>query len=108
VTFFRCQETYIVGEDNAGPILVPNHSRPSERTHHLDIQYFASQEWVKPGLVTFFNIAYFANHADDLSDIFYRILFCHHFNRMMGYYGLPHATHKIWIDNPNDNTPSVD
>jgi hypothetical protein len=32
-----------VGEDNASTILISNHNRPSGRTRHLDIQYFASQ-----------------------------------------------------------------
>lgn len=94
-----------VGEDNAGTIQIANHNRPSGRTRHLDLQYFASQEWVQRGLMKFFKICGTANPSDAMSKVLYRILFYRHFDRLQGYYGSPHATHAVYLENPNDNTP---
>jgi hypothetical protein len=96
-----------VGEDNAGTILISNHNRPSGRTRHLDIQYFASQEWVQLGLMKYFKICGTVNPSDAMSKFLYRILFYRHFDRVQGYFGSPYTTHYVFLDNPNNNTPAV-
>jgi hypothetical protein len=35
------------GEGNQGTIMIAHHRRPSGRTRHMDLQYFATQEWVQ-------------------------------------------------------------
>jgi hypothetical protein len=69
-----------VGEDDAGTILISNHNRPSGRTRHMDIQYFASQEWVQLGLMKYFKICGTVNPADAMSKVLYLILFYRHFD----------------------------
>jgi hypothetical protein len=93
----------LVGEDNQGTILLANHRRPSVRTRHMDIQYFATQEWTHQVLIRFFKIDGKANPSDALSKVLYRVLHRRHFNRLMGYYGSPHATHTSFITNPHNN-----
>jgi hypothetical protein len=46
------------GEDNQGTItiMIAHHRQPSGRTWHMDLRYFATQEWVQQGLMTFFKI----------------------------------------------------
>jgi hypothetical protein len=60
-----------VGEDNVGTILISNHNRPSGRTRHPDIPYFASQEWVQLRLMKYFKICGTVNPADTMSKIIY-------------------------------------
>jgi hypothetical protein len=96
----------LVGEDHQGTILLANHRRPSGRTRHMDIQYFATQEWTQQGLILFSKIDGKANPSDALSKVIYRILHRRHFDRLMGYCGSPHATHTSFIKNPNNNPTS--
>jgi hypothetical protein len=94
------------GEDNQGTIMIAHHRRPSGRTRHIDLQFFATQEWFQQGLMTFFKFNGQANPADALSKVLYRILHRRHFDRMMGYYGSPHILHAVYRTNPNDNPSS--
>jgi hypothetical protein len=64
---FPITQPTLVAEDNAGTILVANHRRPSGRTHHLDIQYFATQEWVQCGIMRFYKTDGTANPSDAMS-----------------------------------------
>jgi hypothetical protein len=95
-----------MGEDNQGTITIAHHRRPSGRTRHMDLQFFATQEWVHQGLVTFFKVNGQANPDDALSKVLYRILHRRHFDRMMGYYGSLHILHAVFRANPNDNPSS--
>jgi hypothetical protein len=92
------------GEDNEGTIRVASHHRSSGRTRHMDIQNLATQEWTKRGVLEFFKIHGTANPADAMSEVLYRILFAHHFDRMQGYNGSPHAVPPVFRPNPNDNS----
>jgi hypothetical protein len=71
---FPITKPTLVAEDNAGTILIANHRRPSGRTRLLDLQYFATQEWVQRGLMFFYNGSTHATHPaflpnpDDNSD----------------------------------------
>ena len=44
-------------EDNAAAIMMANQNRPTERTRHVDIQFFALQEWVQNGKVKLYHIS---------------------------------------------------
>jgi hypothetical protein len=96
-----------VGEDNAGTILISNHNHPGGRTRHLDIHYFASQEWIQLGLMKYFKICGTVNPADAMSKVLYRIIFYRHYDRVEGYFGSPYTTHDVFLEDPNDNTPAV-
>jgi hypothetical protein len=95
-----------MGEDNQGTIMIAHHRRPSGRTRHMDLQLFATQEWVQQGLMTFFKVNGQENPADALSKVLYRILHRRHFDRMMGYCGSPHILRAVYRTNPNDNPSS--
>jgi hypothetical protein len=95
-----------MGEENQGTIMIDHHRRPSGSTRHMDLQFFATQEWVQQGLVTFFKFNGQANPADALSKVIYRILHSRHVDRMMGYYGSTHILHTAFRANPNDNPSS--
>jgi hypothetical protein len=75
-----------MGEDNQGMITIARHRRPSGRTWHIDLQFFANQEWFQQGLMTFLKVKFQANPADVLSKVLHRILHRRHFDRLMGYY----------------------
>jgi hypothetical protein len=87
------------GEDNQGTVMIAHHRRPSGRTRHMDLQYFATQEWVKQGTMTFFNVDGTANSFDALSQVLYRILHQRHCDRLQVCYGSPYATHATYRDN---------
>jgi hypothetical protein len=95
-----------MGEDNQGTIMIAHHRRPSGHTRHMDLQLFATQEWVQQGLMTFFKVNGQTNPVDALSKVLYRILHRRHFDRMMGYYDSPHILHAGYRTNPNDNPSS--
>jgi hypothetical protein len=97
----------LVAEDNADTILVANHRCPSGRTHHFDLHYFATQEWVQRSLMFFYKIDGTANPSDAMSKVLYRILHRRHFDRVMGYNGSAHATHPMLLPNPDDNSDHV-
>ena len=54
-------------EDNEGTILIAKNWKPSGWTRHINIQYFAIQEWVNKGLVVLWWISSKLNIADGLT-----------------------------------------
>jgi hypothetical protein len=96
----------LTGEDNEGTIVVASHHSSSGRTHHLDIQYFATQEWTRRSILSFFKIHGTVNPFNAMSKVLYSILHRRHFDRAQGYYGSPHATHTSFRPNPDDNSAS--
>jgi hypothetical protein len=93
------------GEDNEGTIAVASHRRSSGRTHHMDIQNVATQEWTRRGILAFFKIHGTANPADAMSKVLYRISHRRHFDRVQGYNGSPFTIHLSYLPNPNENSP---
>jgi hypothetical protein len=96
----------LTDEDNEGTIALASHRSSSGRTHHLDIKYFATQEWTRRGILYFFKIHGNVNPSYAMSKVIYRILHRRHFDRAQGYYGSPHATHTSFRPNPDDNYAS--
>jgi hypothetical protein len=94
-----------MGHDNEGMILIVDHHQSSCRTHHMDLQFFATQERVWQGLIRFIKINGTANPVDALLKPLYPILHRHHFDRLMGYYGSQHVVLAEYRLNPNDNSP---
>ena len=93
-------------EDNQGTISVSNHNAPSGRTRHMDREDFASQEWVKRGLVIFEKIHTSVNPSDAMTKLLYKILIQQHFNQIYGKNGNTYANHTKWLPNQYDRKDS--
>eukprot|EP00957_Ditylum_brightwellii_P045724 3469042-Ditylum_brightwellii.AAC.1 len=57
----------MIYEDNAAAIMMANNNRSNGQTWHIDISYFALQEWVTHGDVKLAHIRRIANPADALT-----------------------------------------
>ena len=75
-----------VYEDNAATILIVNASKPTPRTRHIDIQYFAVQDWKARGFLLLLTIAGVINIADALTKALAWILHHRHVRRTMGHH----------------------
>ena len=73
-------------EDNAASILIVNASRPTPRTRHVDIQYFAIQDWKYLGQIILLGIAGIINVADALTKALGFVLHHRHVRRSMGHH----------------------
>ena len=74
-------------EDNSAAILMANAGKPTERSRHIDIQYFALQEWVKNDMVKLFHIPVVANPVDSMKKALGWVLHTRHVTRLMGLCG---------------------
>jgi hypothetical protein len=63
----------LAGEDNEGTISVASHRSSSGHTRHMDIQHFATQQWTRRGILSFFKIHGSVNPSDAMSKCLYRI-----------------------------------
>eukprot|EP00957_Ditylum_brightwellii_P178748 13615034-Ditylum_brightwellii.AAC.1 len=57
----------MIYEDNAAVIMMASNRRPNGRTLHIDISYFALQEWVTYSDVKLAHIRGIANPADAIT-----------------------------------------
>jgi hypothetical protein len=72
VSFFRSDLHHLAGptvlyEDNASAIRVINNNRPTERSRHIDIAWFAIQDWRAAGDIVLKHIKGTLNPSDDLT-----------------------------------------
>lgn len=79
-------------EDNAAAILIVNASRPTTRTRHIDIQYFAIQDWKQLGQLLLLAIASVINIADALTKALGWVLHHRHVRRAMGHHSCQYTT----------------
>jgi hypothetical protein len=82
----------IIYEDNQSTINIINHGKPTERTRHVDIQWFAIQEWRRAGDLILRHLPGSINPADALTKPLRRILHERHCRRLLGHYG--YRTHR--------------
>ena len=80
-------EPTAIYEDNAAAILMANAGKPTKRSRHIDIQYFALQEWVDRKLVKLFHIPGVFNPADSLTKALGWVLHTRHVTPLMGHCG---------------------
>jgi hypothetical protein len=80
--------------------MIAHHRHPSGRTRHMDLQYFATQEWVQQGTMTFFKNDGTANPSDAMSKVLYRILHRRNFDHLQGYYGPPTPHTRLFALTP--------
>jgi hypothetical protein len=73
-------------EDNASAIQIINARRPTERSRHIDIQYFAIQDWKDSGDIVLRHIPGSINPADALTKPLGWVLHSRHARRLMGHF----------------------
>ena len=83
--------TMIYG-DNVAACLIANKGKPTERARHIDIQYFAIQEWTERRIVQLDHVPGKVNHSDALTKALGYVLLRRHCTRMMGYAGSPYTS----------------
>jgi hypothetical protein len=77
----------IIYEDNQSTINIINNGKPTERTRHVDIQWFAIQEWRRAGDLILRHLPGKINPADALTKPLGRILHERHCRRLLGHFG---------------------
>ena len=75
-------------EDNQAAIAMINHDKPTPRSRHIDIQWFAINEWRRLGQLELHYIATSINPADAATKALSWTLHSRHVRRSMGHYGL--------------------
>jgi hypothetical protein len=78
--------------DNKAAIDMINVNRPTPRSRHIDIQYFAIQEWRAGGLILVRHIPGILNSADQATKALGWTLHDRHARRLMGHFGPPVPT----------------
>ena len=73
-------------EDNMAAIQMVNAKRPTERSRHIDIQYFAIQDWKENNDIELAHCPGVLNPADDLTKPLGWVLHSRHARRIMGHY----------------------
>jgi len=63
-----------------------NQRKPTTRSRHIDVQFFAIQEWHKQGDILMKHISGVLNMADDSTKALGWILHHHHARQAMGHY----------------------
>jgi hypothetical protein len=74
----------ILYEDNDGATAMVNAGKPTSRSRHIDIKYYAIQEWVERDLIVLQRIDTAINMADHYTKPLSRILFYRHNDYNMG------------------------
>ena len=66
--------------------IINNNTSPTERTRHLDIRYYAIQDWREAGDIVMEHIPGVLNLSDDLTKPLGYILHARHCQQIMGHY----------------------
>ena len=75
----------VIYEDNDGATAMVNAQKPTSRTRHMDIRFFALFEWVERDLVILQRIHTSVNEADHFTKVLDRTLFYRHVDDLMGH-----------------------
>ena len=73
-------------EDNESAITIVNSRKPTERSRHIDIRFFAIQDWKARGDIELFHIPGVINPADDLTKPLGYVLHQRHARYIMGHH----------------------
>ena len=74
--------------DNLSALKIINdNTAPTERTRHMDIRFFALQDWREDGDIKMIHIKGTLNSADDLTKGLGWVLHSQHCRRHMGHFG---------------------
>jgi hypothetical protein len=72
--------------DNEAAIAMINEHKPTTRSHHIDIQHFAIQEWHQHGDIIMHHIPGNINPSDQATKALGWTLHSRHAHRSMGHY----------------------
>jgi hypothetical protein len=76
--------------DNISSIMMANNVRPTDQTRHIDIRYFALQEWIHVDKdIILIHIPTILNSADALTKALAWLKHHRHMSRAMGHLGSP-------------------
>jgi hypothetical protein len=81
----------VIGEDNDGCTAMANAGKPTTRTRHMDIKYFALSEWTEQDLIILERVSSAQNMADHFTKCLSRVLFYRHNDYIMGRVIPPHS-----------------
>ena len=87
---FPQEDATPVYEDNKPTIDIVNSGKPTQRSRHIDIRFFAIQDWVQNGDISLKHISGVINPADDLTKPLGWVLHGRHARYMMGHMNYPH------------------
>ena len=73
-------------EDNKPTIDIVNSGKPTQRSRHIDIRFFAIQDWMKNKDIEMLHISGVINPADDLTKPLGWVLHHRHARYMMGHH----------------------
>ena len=85
------QAASILYEDNDGCTAMANAQKPTSRTRHMDIRYFALSDWVERDLMILERIDTSINEADHFTKVLDRTLFYRHVDHIMGHIPPPYS-----------------
>ena len=85
------QAASILYEDNDGCTAMANAQKPTSRTRHMDIRYFALSDWVEQDLMILERIDTSVNEADHFTKVLDRTLFYRHIDHIMGHIPPPYS-----------------
>ena len=68
-----------------------NAGKPTERARHIDIQYFAIQQWTQRKIIALDHVPGTINQSDALTKALGSVLLYRHCSRMMGKAGSPYT-----------------
>jgi hypothetical protein len=77
--------------DNLAAIMMANAGKPTERSRHIGVQYFALLQWVKDGDVLLVHVAGTCNPSDALTNPLGWIIHHGHCYRVMVLSGSPYT-----------------
>ena len=83
---FEQTEPTPIYEDNRSAIDIVNSNKPTERSRHIDIRFFAIQDWKARGDIVLKHIPGVINAADDLTKPLGWVLHSRHARYMMGHF----------------------
>jgi hypothetical protein len=82
----------VIYVDNIAALMMCNAGKPTERSHHIDIQLVALLSWVKNGDMILAHIKVTDNPADALTKALGWVLHHHHCFQGLGLAGSPYTT----------------
>lgn len=74
----------VIYEDNHGALFIAKSGKPSGRTKHMDVRYFALHDWIKQDLLFLESIHTSNNVADAFTKALGKITFDKHRATMLG------------------------
>ena len=83
---FPQNEPTPIYEDNKPTIDIVNSKKPTQRSRHIDIRFFAIQDWLDNKDISMHHISGVINPADDLTKPLGWVLHSRHARYMMGHY----------------------